>query len=69
MALLPEKVGRACGINNTVGCWSPLASTVELVGHQAPSSEKVKKIFEATAGKVEKAARAIAVSERKPVKH
>ena len=38
-----------------------------IVGHQVPSSEKVKEILEAAADKVEKAARAIAVDERKPV--
>lgn len=38
-----------------------------IVGHQAPSSEKVKKMLEAADDKVEKTARAIAVEERKPV--
>ena len=39
-----------------------------IVGHQAPSSEKVQKLLEAAAGKVDKAAKAIAGGERKPVK-
>ena len=38
-----------------------------IVGHQVPSTDKVKEILDAAAGKVEKAARAIAAGERKPV--
>lgn len=38
-----------------------------IVGHQAPSSEKVREILDAAAEKVAKAARAIAGGERKPV--
>jgi len=38
-----------------------------IVGHQAPSSEKVRGILDAAAEKVAKAARAIAGGERKPV--
>jgi len=38
-----------------------------IVGHQAPSPEKVREILDAAAEKVAKAARAIAGGERKPV--
>jgi ferredoxin len=38
-----------------------------IVGHQVPSSEKIRKILEAAADKVDIAARAIADGERKPV--
>ena len=38
-----------------------------IVGHEAPSPDKAQKILDAAAGKVDKAARAIACGERKPV--
>lgn len=38
-----------------------------IVGHQAPSSEKIRKILEAAADKVDITARAIAGGKRKPV--
>jgi len=38
-----------------------------IVGHEAPSPEKALKILDSAAGKVDKAARAIAGGERKPV--
>jgi len=38
-----------------------------IVGHQAPSAEKIRKILEATTAKVDETSRAIARGERKPV--
>lgn len=39
-----------------------------IVGHQVPASDKIRKLIEAAAGKVDKAAKAIAGGERQPVK-